>query len=225
MNAGSKKPNAKSGLLTTIAWRLKGDRAQTFALEGGAFICGAAVQWLRDEMKFVSKSSEVESLANQVHTCDGVQMVPAFVGLGAPHWDPEARGLICGMTRGTKPAHIARAVLEAMALQNVEILQAMEKDSGKKMKSLRVDGGAVENNLLMQMQSDFLGVSVQRPQNIESTSLGAAFMAGLGVGFWSSKEEIKKNWKLDREFKPHLKTPARQARLKEWNRAIERARG
>lgn len=225
MNAGSKKPNAMSGLLTTIAWRLKGDKAQTFALEGGAFICGAAVQWLRDEMKFVSKSSEVESLANQVHTCDGVQMVPAFVGLGAPHWDPEARGLICGMTRGTKPAHIARAVLEAMALQNVEILQAMEKDSGKKMKSLRVDGGAVENNLLMQMQSDFLGVSVQRPQNIESTSLGAAFMAGLGVGFWSSKEEIKKNWKLDREFKPQLKTPARQARLKEWNRAIERARG
>lgn len=223
MNTGNKRPVSKSGLLTTIAWQLKGDKALTYALEGGAFICGAAVQWLRDEMKFVSKSSEVESLANQVHSCDGVQMIPAFVGLGAPHWDPEARGLICGMTRGTKPAHIARAVLEAMALQNVDILLAMEKDSGKKMKSLRVDGGAVENNLLMQMQSDFLGVPVQRPQNIESTTMGAAFMAGLGVGFWSSKDEIKKNWQLDREFKPVLKPPARKQRLLEWNQAIQRA--
>ncbi len=223
MNTGNKRPKSKSGLLTTIAWQLKGEKAITYALEGGAFICGAAVQWLRDEMKFVSKSSEVESLANQVHSTDGVQMVPAFVGLGAPHWDPQARGLICGMTRGTKPAHIARAVLEAMALQNVDILLAMEKDSGKKMKSLRVDGGAVENNLLMQMQSDFLGVSVERPKNIESTAMGAAFMAGLGVGFWSSKEEIRKAWQKDREFSPVMKSADRKTRLQEWNRAIERA--
>jgi glycerol kinase len=224
MNTGSKMPKSKSGLLTTIAWQLKNEKSLTYALEGGAFICGAAVQWLRDEMKFVSKSSEVESLANQVHATDGVQMVPAFVGLGAPHWDPEARGLICGMTRGTRPAHIARAVLEAMALQNVDILLAMEKDSGKKMRSLRVDGGAVENNLLMQMQSDFLGVPVQRPKNIESTSLGAAFMAGLGVGFWSSKDEIKKNWQLDREFTPAIKASDRKTRLADWSHAIRRAR-
>jgi glycerol kinase len=224
MNTGNKMPKSKSGLLTTIAWQLNSEKNITYALEGGAFICGAAVQWLRDEMKFVSKSSEVESLANQVHSTDGVQMVPAFVGLGAPYWDPEARGLICGMTRGTRPAHIARAVLEAMALQNVDILLAMEKDSGKKMKSLRVDGGAVENNLLMQMQSDFLGVPVQRPKNIESTALGAAFMAGLGVGFWSSKEEIKKVWQLDRDFSPVIKAPERKARLSEWTKAIHRAR-
>lgn len=223
MNTGGKRPVSKSGLLTTIAWQLKNEKTLTYALEGGAFICGAAVQWLRDEMKFVSKSSEVESLANQVHSCDGVQMVPAFVGLGAPHWDPQARGLICGMTRGTRPAHIARAVLEAMALQNVDILLAMEKDSGKKMRSLRVDGGAVENDLLMQMQADFLGVPVGRPQNIESTTMGAAFMAGLGVGFWSSKDEIKKNWQLDREFKPALKPAGRKQRLLEWNRAVRRA--
>lgn len=224
MNTGAKRVSSKSGLLTTIAWQLQGEKSLTYALEGGAFICGAAVQWLRDEMGFIHESSDVEGLANQVASTDGVQIVPAFVGLGAPHWDPEARGLICGMTRGTKPAHFARAVLEAMALQNVDILLAMEKDSGKKLRSVRVDGGAVENNLLMQMQADFLGVTVERPKNIESTSLGAAFVAGLGAGFWSSKDDIRKVWKSDRTFQPAMKPPQRKLRLAEWGRAIARAK-
>ncbi len=223
MNTGPKRVKSKSGLLMTVGWQLEGEKTMTYALEGGAFICGAAVQWLRDQMGFIAKSSEVESLANQVHSCEGVQLVPAFVGLGAPHWDPEARGLICGLTRGTTRAHIARAVLEAMALQNVDILMAMERDLGRRMKSVRVDGGAVENNLLMQMQADFLGVPVQRPKVIESTSLGAAFMAGLGIGFWSSKDELKKAWHLDREFQPVLGSSLRKQRLSEWKRAIERA--
>lgn len=223
MNTGHKPVFSKSGLLTTVAWALRSEKHLTYALEGGAFICGAAVQWLRDEMGFVAKSSEVESLANQVASSDGVQVVPAFVGLGAPHWDPEARGLICGLTRGSRRAHIARAVLESMALQNVEILNAMEKDLGKKMRTLRVDGGAVENNLLMQMQADFLGVKVERPSMIESTSLGAAFMAGLGVGLWENKKALEQVWRLDREFKPEISVKARAARLKEWSKAVRLA--
>lgn len=223
MNTGSKRVNSKAGLLTTIAWQLNGEKSMTYVLEGGAFICGAAVQWLRDEMGFVAKSSEVESLANQVESTGGVQIVPAFVGLGAPHWDPEARGVISGLTRGSGKAHIARAVLEAMALQNVDILLAMEKDLGKKMKSVKVDGGAVENNLLMQMQADYLGVPVLRPKNIESTALGAAFMAGLGVGFWSSKKDLERVWSLDRKFEASLKPPQRKTRLAQWQDAVARS--
>jgi glycerol kinase len=225
MNTGAKRVKSKAGLLTTIAWQLEKEKALTYALEGGAFMCGATVQWLRDEMGFVAKSSEVESLANRVENSGGVQIVPAFVGLGAPHWAPEARGMITGLTRGSGKAHIARAVLEAMALQNVDILVAMEKDLGKKMKPIRVDGGAVENNLLMQLQSDFLGISVLRPKNIESTALGAAFMAGLGVGIWASKDDLKKVWKLDREFKPTLNGGERKKRLADWTKAVERCIG
>lgn len=224
MNTGAKRVASRSGLLTTVAWQLRGDKKLTYALEGGAFICGAAVQWLRDEMKFIGKSSEVEELAKQVSSTDGVYLVPAFVGLGAPYWDPDARAAIVGMTRGSSRAHLARATLEAMTLQNVDILVAMEKDLGRKMLGVRVDGGAVANNLLMQMQADFLGVKVERPVQTESTVLGAAFLAGLGVGVWSSLGEIKKVWALNREFKPALAANLRKNKLAEWHRAVERVR-
>lgn len=225
MNTGAKMVGSKSGLLTTVAWQLSGQKKLTYALEGGAFICGAAVQWLRDEMKFISASAEVQALAEQVQDSGGVYLVPAFVGLGAPYWDPDARGAIVGMTRGSGRPQLARATLEAMALQNVDILAAMEKDLGKRMRTVRVDGGAVRNDLLMQMQSDFLGVQVERPRQTESTVLGAAFLAGLGVGYWSGLDEIKKVWALDRDFKPALNGAGRNAKLKEWHRAVARVRG
>lgn len=224
MNTGNKMVASKAGLLTTIAWKLKGDKKITYALEGGAFICGAAVQWLRDQMQFFKSSPEIESLAKQVDTTGGVYLVPAFVGLGAPYWDPEARAAIVGMTRGTSRSHLARATLEAMALQNVDILMAMEKDLGRKMGAVRVDGGAVKDDLLMQLQADFLGVGVQRPWQTESTVLGAAFLAGLGCGFWKSQAEIKKVWTLEKEFKPVLAAKARKTKLEEWHKAIERVR-
>lgn len=224
MNTGGKMVASRAGLLTTIAWKLKGDKGMTYALEGGAFICGAAVQWLRDQMKFISSSPEIEELAKEVETTDGVYLVPAFVGLGAPYWDPEARAAIVGMTRGTNRAHLARATLEAMALQNVDILLAMEKDLGRKMGTVRVDGGAVRDDLLMQMQADFLGVNVQRPKQTESTVLGAAFLAGLGSGYWPSLAELKKVWSVDKEFKPAMKAPARKAKLNEWHKAVGRVR-
>lgn len=221
MNTGLKQITSKAGLLTTVAWKLSGEKKLTYALEGGAFICGAAVQWLRDELKMISKSSEVESLARQVDDAGGVQFVPAFVGLGAPHWLPEARGMLMGLTRGSNRSHVARAVLESMALQNVDILLAMQKDSRRKIPFLRVDGGATENSLLMQMQSDYLGLQVHRPYSLESTSRGAAFMAGLGVGVWSSLEELSKLCKIEKEFKPVLAKKAKDERLKQWHRAID----
>lgn len=224
MNTGAKQIQSKSGLLTTVAWKLAGDKSVTYALEGGAFVCGAAVQWLRDELRLIHSASEVESLAREVDSAEGVQFVPAFVGLGAPHWSPEARGMIMGLTRGSGRGHIARAVLEAMALQNVDILLAMQKDLGKKLKSVRVDGGAVENDLLMQIQADYLGVTVSRPKVIESTTLGAAFLAGLGVGFWKSLDDVAKAWRLDREFKPSLSTADRKKRLQRWLIAINRTK-
>ncbi len=224
MNTGTKMVVSKAGLLTTIAWRLKNEKKTTFALEGGAFICGAAVQWLRDEMKFIKESREVESLAREVTTTDGVYLVPAFVGLGAPYWDPGARAAIVGMTRGTNRNHLARAALEAMALQNVDILAAMGKDLGKRMGKVRVDGGAVRNDLLMQLQADFLGATVERPKQTESTVLGAAFLAGLGVGFWANVAEIKKVWALDRDFEPELSGKDRKAKMNDWHAAVARVR-
>ena len=225
MNTGAKMIGSRSGLLTTVAWQLKGDKKLTYALEGGAFICGAAVQWLRDQMQFIKKSSEVETLAKEVASTDGVFLVPAFVGLGAPYWDPDARAAIVGMTRGTSRAHLARATLEAMALQNVDILVAMEKDLKKKIKLVRVDGGAVADDLLMQMQADFLGVSVQRPAQTESTVLGAAFLAGLGVGLWNSLDELRKVWSLQKEFQPQMARAARVKHLSAWHEAVVRVRG
>jgi glycerol kinase len=223
LNTGTKAIVSKHKLLTTVAWRLP-QQKMIYALEGGAFICGAAVQWLRDGLQIIQKSGEVEALARQVDSADGVEFVPALTGLGAPHWDADARGLICGITRGTKKTHIARATLEAMALQNTEILLAMQNDLGKKLKSLKVDGGASANNLLMQMQSDYMGMSVTRPQIVETTSIGAAYLAGIGIGLWKSTEEVQKIWQMDQEFK--CKTTARQRneRLQKWKKAIQRAR-
>lgn len=223
MNSGTKRVKSKAGLLTTIAWQLKESGPITYALEGGAFICGAAVQFLRDQLGFIKKSSEVEELAKQVHDTEGVEFVPALTGLGAPYWNPGARGMICGMTRGTKRAHIARATLEAMALQNVDILVAMQKDLGKKLKEVRVDGGASANNLLMQIQADYLGVQTHRPANVESTVLGAAYLAGLGVGLWSSIAEIEKIWQSDQVFKSQMTQTHRAARLSRWHLAVKRA--
>jgi glycerol kinase len=223
MNAGSKLIFSKAGLLTTVAWQLRGDSLPTYALEGGAFICGAAVQFLRDQMQFIKTSSEIEALAASVQSTDGVEFVPALTGLGAPHWQPEARGLLCGLTRGTTRAHIARATLEAMAMQNVDILLAMEKDLGRRLKRLRVDGGAAADGLLMQMQSDFLGTELDRPQVIETTVAGAAYLAGLGCGLWTSKKEIAQAWRSDQTFRPQLSSPLRKKRLVQWHLAIKRA--
>lgn len=223
MNTGSQLVRSKAGLLTTVAWRLKGDRKITYALEGGAFVCGAAVQWLRDGLEFFRNSREVEELASQVADAGGVEFVPALTGLGAPHWAADARGLICGLTRGTNRAHIARATLEAMALQNVDILLAMQKDLGKKLKKVRVDGGASANNLLMQIQADYLGLSIDRPKLIETTSAGAAYLAGLGAGVWTGISEIKKIWEVDRTFESGMTASARKTRLQSWEKAVRRA--
>ena len=219
-NIGPKPILSRSGLLTTVAWQW-GSKV-TYALEGSAFICGAAVQWLRDGLGLIHSSSEVENLALEVPDCGGVQFVPALTGLGAPYWNPEARGVIHGLTRGSTKAHIARATLEGMAMQNVELLLAMQKDLKKKIKTLKVDGGASKNNLLLQMQADFLGAHCVRPQVIETTSAGAAFMAGLGVGIWGSLAEIKKVWKKDHEFVPQFSDRQRKARLAQWQLAVKK---
>lgn len=222
LNTGSKPVASKSRLLTTIAWKLR-DQKMTYAVEGGAFICGAAVQWLRDGLQFFQHSSEVEQLAASVPNSEGVEFVPALTGLGAPHWNPEARGVLWGLTRGTTKAHVARATLEAMALQNVDILTAMQKDLGKKLRTIKVDGGASANNLLMQMQADYAATEVVRPQIVESTAIGAAYLAGLGVGFWKSTDEIKKIWKSDRAFKVSLSAKDRKLRLERWEKAVKKA--
>lgn len=222
LNTGEKALRSKSKLLTTIAWKLPGEEI-TYAVEGGAFVCGAAVQWLRDGLGLFEKSSDVESLAQSVQDSGGVEFVPALTGLGAPHWKPDARGLISGLTRGTTKAHIARATLEAMALQNADIILAMQKDLGKKLKSIKVDGGASANNLLMQMQADYVGVNVVRPELIETTSMGAAYLAGLGVGLWKDQKEIEKVWKKNHEFRSAMKPATRKSRLESWHEAVRRA--
>jgi glycerol kinase len=221
LNTGKKAVKSKNKLLTTVAWKLRNQEI-TYALEGGAFICGAAVQWLRDGLGLFQQSSEVEALAAQVASSEGVEFVPALTGLGAPHWRPEARGVICGLSRGTTKAHIARATLEAMALQNVDVLLTMEKDLGKKLKGIKVDGGAAGNDLLMQMQADYMGVSVQRPANLETTALGAAFVAGLGSGIWKNLSELKKAAKLGKEFKVKMTAKQRKERYLSWEKALEK---
>lgn len=222
LNTGNKLVRSRSGCLTTVGWQWK-DKV-TYALEGSAFICGAAVQWLRDELGIISSSSEIEALARSVDDSGGVTFVPALTGLGAPHWDPDARGTLSGLTRGSGKAHIARATLEGMAMQNVELALSMGKDLKKKLKTMKVDGGAAANNLLMQMQADFLGVKCVRPQVIETTGVGAAFMAGLGVGLWNSYKEVKSIWKQDREFKPQITSKNRANQLEKWQRAIEKTK-
>ncbi len=219
MNTGSKPVPSQHRLVTTIAWKLP-DGSVTYALEGSAFIAGAAVQWVRDGLGLIKDSAEIESLAASVPHSDGVVFVPALTGLGAPHWNAQATGLFTGLTRGSTRGHLARAVLEGIAFQNVDILQAMQKDLGKPLASLNVDGGAAANNLLMQFQADVLGVPLRRPQYLETTSLGAIFAAGMGVGIWKGLEEIEKTWKKDRDFKPDMKDGERSAALGRWNRAV-----
>ena len=221
MNTGTNMVLSKSGLLTTVAWKI--GKKLTYALEGSVFICGASVQWLRDNLQFIEKSSDVEALAGEVDDSGGVEFVPALTGLGAPYWNPEARGLICGLTRGTTRAHIARATLEAMALQNSDVLIAMQKDLKRKLKKLKVDGGAAENNLLMQIQADYLNTETIRPSNVETTSLGAAYLAGLGVGLWKDIREIQKIWKENKKFTPKMTEKKRKERFKKWHTAIRRA--
>lgn len=222
LNTGVKPVFSKHRLLTTVAWKIR-DQKPVYAIEGGAFICGAAVQWLRDGLRIIKSSSEVEALARSVPDTGGVEFVPALTGLGAPHWQAEARGVITGLTRGSTVAHLARATLEAMALQNADVLTAMQKDTKKKLKAMKVDGGAVVNDLLMQMQSDYASIPVVRPQQIETTALGAAYLAGLGCGMWNSINEIKKIWKFDQEFKPKLSTAARKKRHDSWQKAIRKS--
>lgn len=226
MNTGAQRVPSRNRLLTTVGWRgPDGPTNLAYCLEGGVFMAGATVQWLRDGLQIIQSAAEVESLAAQVDDTDDVYLVPAFVGLGAPDWDARARGTLVGMTRGTQRAHIARAALEAIALQSADVFGAMARDSQIALQELRVDGGASRNNLLMQMQADFLGVPVVRPQVTETTALGAAYLAGLGAGFWADPSEISSQWKVDRRFEPRLAEPDRQAKLARWRQAVECAKG
>jgi len=222
MNTGSEILHSRSGLLTTVAWQLGESHRPVFALEGGAFICGAAVQWLRDGLKMIKRAADIEALASEVADHGGVEFVPALTGLGAPHWAPEARGTLSGLTRGSERGHIARATLDAMALQNADILQAMERDLGRRMKPLRVDGGAAANNLLMQIQADVLGRKLIRPEVIETTVVGACYLAGLGVGLWQSPAELRAIWRSEREFRVQITAAARRKRISSWRIALER---
>ncbi|MGE5581272.1 MAG: glycerol kinase GlpK [Bacillota bacterium] len=222
MNTGEKAVPSQNGLLTTIAWGLDGK--VEYALEGSIFIAGAVIQWLRDELKIIDNAPQSEEYATKVEDTNGVYLVPAFVGLGAPYWDMYARGTIVGLTRGAKREHIIRAALESIAYQTRDVLEAMEKDSGINLQALKVDGGAVKNNFLMQFQSDILGVPVDRPVVNETTALGAAYLAGLAVGYWKSKEEIAQKWNVDRNFQPKMANDKREGLYKGWKKAVERAR-
>ena len=222
MNTGTKPITSQNNLLTTVAWRI-GKRTE-YALEGSIFIAGAVVQWLRDGLGIIKSSSEVEALASQVTDPAGVYLVPAFAGLGAPHWDQYARGLVAGVTRGTTAAHIARAALEGIAFQVADVLRAMEADAKIKLKELRVDGGASANNLLMQFQSNLLAVPVVRPKVTETTALGAAYLAGLAVGYWKDQKQIAAQWQVDRRFTPAMKSGERKRLERGWQKALDRAR-
>jgi glycerol kinase len=224
MNTCQDRMHSDAGLLSTVAWQLPGQKTPVYALEGGAFICGAAVQWLRDELGIIKRAPDIEKLASKVPDAGGVEFVPALTGLGAPHWDPDARGVISGLTRGAGAAHIARATLEAMALQNVDILRAMERDLGRRMGELKVDGGAAANNLLMQLQADYLGREIIRPKVIETTVVGACFLAGLGVGIWKDTDALAKVWRADQRFPSRMGTGPRRRRLESWQQAVSRAK-
>jgi glycerol kinase len=219
MNTGTKAVQSKNNLLTTIAWQIKGETH--YALEGSVFIAGAAVQWLRDGLKIIRQSADVQPLAASVEDTDGVVVVPAFSGLGAPHWNPYARGTIFGITRGTTDAHIARATLESIAYQTVDVLKAMESDAGLPIAELRVDGGATVNDLMMQFQSDILPVKVLRPEIIETTALGAAYLAGLAVGFWESIDAISSQWRVSGSFVPQKNNEWRKTKLGLWHKAVK----
>ncbi len=218
MNTGEKPVYSHNNLLTTVAWQING--STQYALEGSVFIAGAVVQWLRDGLGIIRHSAEIESLAAKVASSEGVFMVPAFTGLGAPHWNPEARGTMFGITRGTTDSHIARAALESIALQTMDVLKAMEADAGIAIKELRVDGGATANNLLMQFQSDILNTQVLRPTVTETTALGAAYLAGLAVGYWHNVDEIQQQWQINKLFEPNMKETERTALTNGWAKAV-----
>lgn len=222
MNTGEKAIRSQNNLLTTIAWRINGKTE--YALEGSVFMGGAVVQWLRDELELIRSAEECSDLASQVPDAGGMYLVPAFAGLGAPHWDPYARGTCVGMTRGTNRKHYCRAALEAIAYQSADLAACMEKDSGIAIKELRVDGGASRSEPLMQFQSDLMGLEVIRPENVETTALGAAFLAGLAVGFWKDKQDIIGHWKEDARFKPERDDAEMQTLADGWKRAVERAK-
>ena len=221
MNTGTERIMSRNRLLTTIAWRIHG--VVTYALEGSAFVAGAAVQWLRDGMGIIDSAPEIEALATSVDSSNGVSFVPALAGLGAPHWRPEARGLLSGITGGTTKAHVARAVLEGVALQNVDILQAMSADAGCPLQVLKVDGGMSNNNFLMQFQADVLGVDCVRPTVLETTALGAAFLAGLGVGIWSDTKAVQEAWKKSALFSPQMNVDQKESHLLRWQEAVSKA--
>jgi len=222
MNTGERCIKSSNGLLTTIAIGI--DNKIEYALEGSVFIAGAAIQWLRDEMKFFSDAADTEYFATKIENNGGVYLVPAFVGLGSPYWDMYARGTIVGLTRGSNRNHIIRAALEAIVYQSKDLIEAMKEDSGLSFSTLKVDGGAVRNNFLMQFQADILNTDVLRPEIIETTALGAAYLAGLATGFWKDREDIQKSWKLNREFHPQLEEQLREKYFKEWHKAVEKAK-
>jgi glycerol kinase len=222
MNTGRQAKPSTCGLLTTIAWGM--GREITYALEGSTFIAGAVIQWLRDELKLIRSAEESESLASMVEDSNGVYVVPAFVGLGAPHWDPHARGAILGLTRGVNRNHIVRAAIESIAFQTKEVVDCMSHDSGLGLTELRVDGGAAVNNLLCQFQADLLGIPIRRPKVLESTALGAAYLAGLAVGYWGNREEISVNWSMAREFFPRMSEDRRRKLVMGWEQAVARSK-
>lgn len=221
MNTGEKPVFSRHGLVTTIAWGMDGK--VTYALEGSIFVAGAAIQWLRDELRLIDSAEDSEYMAQKVKDTNGCYVVPAFTGLGAPYWDSYARGIIVGLTRGVNKYHIIRATLESLAYQANDVLKAMEADSGITLSALKVDGGASANDFLMQTQADMIGAPVERPSCIETTAMGAAYLAGLAVGYWKNKEDVLKNWAIDRTFEPKLSDQERQARLKGWKKAVKYA--
>lgn len=221
MNTGARPVNSRNNLVTTVAWRIDGK--PTYALEGSVFVAGAAIQWLRDELKLISTAAETNEIASSVSDNGGVYLVPAFTGLGAPHWDMYARGTIVGLTRGAGRAHVVRATLESIAYQSQDVLNAMINDSGIRMEMLRVDGGASNNDFLMQYQSDILGANVLRPAVTETTALGAAMLAGRAVGLWDDNA-LKAIWKMDKSFTPSMSTVEREEKLRQWKRAVEKAK-
>lgn len=223
MNTGDKPVFSENGLVTTIAWGLNGQ--VTYALEGSIFVAGAAIQWLRDELRLIDSSPDSEYMATKVPDTNGCYVVPAFTGLGAPHWDQYARGTIVGLTRGVNKYHIIRATLDSLCYQTNDVLRAMEADSGIRLAALKVDGGACANNYLMQTQADIINAPVQRPRCVETTAMGAAYLAGLAVGYWASKEDVVKNWAIDRTFAPNIGAEERDKRIRGWNRAVKCAYG
>ncbi|MEE0381708.1 MAG: glycerol kinase GlpK [Oscillospiraceae bacterium] len=223
MNTGDKPVFSENGLVTTIAWGLNGQ--VTYALEGSIFVAGAAIQWLRDEMRLIDSSPDSEYMATKVPDTNGCYVVPAFTGLGAPHWDQYARGIIVGLTRGVNKYHIIRATLDSLCYQTNDVLRAMEADSGIRLAALKVDGGACANNYLMQTQADIINAPVQRPRCVETTAMGAAYLAGLAVGYWASKEDVVQNWAIDRTFAPNIGAEERETRIHGWNKAVKCAYG